>query len=287
MPKLIKHNFEKDKTVYIVDINYYIHSGHHGVRLTSRGVSIGGTFTTVKNLLRLSKMGKYIVAAVDDSYSFRKEQCDAAYKKDRKKNPEIHYQREAVLTFCMAMDIPIVRQHGYEADDVIATLALEYNKRERPVVIVGRDKDLFAMITDEILMFNITSGHWYNREKVIATMGVPPEKIEDFLAIAGDSADGYKGLPGLGAKAAQELLSMYGSTREILANWDKLPQKYKNRINNGPALESFRKSIFLSRLERNVPNLQRYYNPPEFNINKDKYNELCEFHGFNSLLIKD
>jgi DNA polymerase I len=278
--------FEKEKTVYIIDINYYLYAGHFGVHLTCNGVPIGGTYSTVRNLLRLCKLSNYVIAALDSDYCFKKERV-GNYKAHRPHTEAIKYQREALVTFINAMNIPLVRMHGFEADDIIATLVTAYNKNERPCVIVGRDKDLFALINESTFMLNITTGKYYNVEEVKNVLGVPPEKVEDYLAIVGDAADGFKGIPKIGPKGACELLREFGDVRGILENWENLPDKYKARVKTISALNSFRESIVLATLDRNVQGLRKFHDPVPHNINVDKFNELCEYHGFKSLIIKE
>lgn len=280
------HNFEKDKAVYIVDINYYLYAGHYGTRLTNNGVPIGGTYTTVKNLKRLCKLGKYIVAALDSEYSYKKERV-RSYKSHRVHKPDITYQREALVTFIHAMNIPVARSYGYEADDIIATLATRYYENKRTCIIVGRDKDLFALINEGVFMLNISTGTYYNEEEVQKVLGVPPNKVEDYLAIVGDPADGFRGIPGIGAKGACELLRQFGDVKTLLANWEQAPDKYKNKIKTVSSLDSFRESIALATLDRKVQGLEKFYEPKPHSINVDQFNELCEYHSFKSLMIRD
>lgn len=270
--------------VYIIDLNYYIHSGHYAVNLTSRGRAIGGTYSTVKNLLKLAKTAKIIVAALDSDYSFKKERI-SSYKAHRLPQPEIAYQREAVITFLNAMNIPICRKYGYEADDLIATLTTHYSSWHRPSVIVGVDKDLCALVNDYCFLLNIQTASVMNPKAVFDKYGTTPDKFEDYLALVGDAADGFKGVPGIGPRKAVELLRLFGNVNNIVNNIPRMSKNVRTLFEKPDSLLSLKESILLAKLDRNVPELEKFHEPARHQIEVDKYNELCVYHGFKSLLI--
>jgi DNA polymerase-1 len=269
--------------VYIVDLNYFIYSGHYAVYLSSRGKAMGGAYTTIKNLLRVRKMSPYVIIALDSEYSFKKERAKS-YKSHRVHVPEIQYQREAVIAFLVTMGLPLAREHGYEADDVIATLAYHFRKHKRPSVIVGVDKDLCALVNEYCFMLNMSNGRYMDRIGVVSQYGAAPEIFEDFLALVGDPADGFKGMPGIGKMGAKMLLQQFGSIKGMLENVEKMPDSYKRKFSDEKNIALLRESIIMAALDRNVPNLEKHYNPKEHSFNKDAFNELCEFHGFKSLI---
>lgn len=274
------------KAVYLMDVNYFIYSGHYATSLTSRGNPIGGTYTTVKNLMKLARLGNKIIACIDSEFSSKKERI-STYKAHRKHKPEIECQRQAVITFLHAMGIPIAKEYGYEADDVIATLSRVYSEKEILNFIVGVDKDLYACVNKYTNMLNLQTGEVLDSDGVYSKLGVYPERVEEFLAMAGDKADGFNGIPGIGRVGASKLCNTFESVRDMLENMELLPKNYRQKINKPAALDSLRESIVLATLDREVPNLEHHYDPLEHNIDKRKFNELCEYHGFKSLYIKD
>lgn len=282
--KSIECNSIDRTAVYLVDINYYIYSGHFAVNLTSRGQAIGGLFTTIKGLVKLMKSAKRIVAVIDSEYCFKKEQVHT-YKAHRESIHEIKYQREALISFITAMNIPMCRVQGYEADDLIATLTTYYKMMGIPSVICGIDKDLCALVDDTCLMYNMQTGTMFDRNAIFAKYGIYPEQFEEYLSLVGDSADGFKGLPGIGPKKAVDMIKAYGSVGNILRNLDTLKHQYKRYFTDPDSLESLRESIILATLNRDVPGLEAYHNPTYHQMNVVKYNELCTWHGFKSLLI--
>lgn len=271
--------------IYLMDVNYFIYSGHHATHLTSRSKPIGGAYTTLKNLLKLSKLGTNIVACLDSEYSFKKERV-SSYKAHRVHKPEIQYQREVVTTFLHAMNIPIAREYGYEADDIMATLSSHYKAVGRLNFIVAVDKDLMACVGGTTRMLNLQTGTMLDEEGVKAKLGVYPNRVEDFLALVGDSADGFKGIPGVGPVAAVKILRSISSLNEVLENPELLPPGTRKKLMTNTALDSFRESIALSVLERDVPNLEKFHDPKPMHIDKEKFNELCTYHGFKSLILK-
>ena len=272
------------ETVYIIDINYYIHAGHHGVRLTSRGKAIGGTFIAVKNLLKLASMSRLVIAALDSEHSFRKERVQT-YKSNREHNPDITHQREAVVGFLATMGIGIAREYGYEADDIIATLSTHYHEQCRPCMMVTKDKDMCALVNETSWVFNVADGTHLDAKGVFKKWGVKPEKFEEYLSLVGDAADGFKGLPGVGPKAATEMLRMYGSVRNMLRHPENMIIKHRKKFESDIALDSLRESIALAALDRNVPNLEQFHNPKPVGIDKEAFNSLCDYHSFKSLKL--
>jgi len=271
--------------IYLVDVNYFIYSGHHATSLTSRGLPIGGTYVTVKNMLKLTKLGTKIVACLDSAYSYKKERI-STYKANRTHKPEIESQRQAVITFLQAMGIPIATEYGYEADDVIATLSEVYSMKQIMNFIVGVDKDLYACVNKYARMLNLQSGELLDADGVHSQLGVYPERVEELLALMGDSADGFKGVPGIGRVSASNLCSLFPSIKEMLESPELIPDNYRRKIMSSKALDSLRESIVLATLDRGVPNLEEYYDPADYDFRVDKFNELCRYHGFKSLEIK-
>ena len=143
------------------------------------------------------------------------------YKANRAEMPEdLRPQIPMIRQLVEALSIPIVELHGYEADDVLATLARESAAHGLPSVIVSPDKDLLQLVDDDlhIQVLNTKDGEiWHDRASVKERMGVWPEQVVDFLTLVGDASDNVKGVPGIGEKGAALLLEQHGSLAGVLA----------------------------------------------------------------------
>ena len=128
--------------------------------------------------------------------------------------------------------IPVLEVEGYEADDVIATLAHQASEADLEAVIVSGDKDFYQLIGNGIALLNPGRGgraavaeEWVDEENAAERLGVPPERVVDYLALVGDSSDNIPGVRGVGPKTAVKLISQFGSLEEILAHADEISGK--------------------------------------------------------------
>jgi DNA polymerase-1 len=197
---------------------------------TSRGENTSVAWGIANFLLRLSdKHHPDAVAWVHDSgTSFRHEQLPE-YKATREKlgaelQQDFDRSIERVEELLRAFSVPLVAVPGYEADDVIATLAVRFAAAGNDVVIVSGDKDFYQLIGPRISLLNPGRGGPAAVDEQLVTavraserLGVPPERVVDFLALVGDSADNVPGVSGIGEKTAQKLIAEYGDLESILA----------------------------------------------------------------------
>ncbi|MDR0556931.1 MAG: DNA polymerase I [Treponema sp.] len=166
-----------------------------------------------------------MLAAVFDprSKTFR-HKLYAGYKANRQKTPEdLHAQVPLVEEFLAALNIPILRADGFEADDVIATLVKKCRAEKRQCYILSGDKDLLQLVGDgvyELRPSKTAGGTWdlIGGDEVRAEWGVPPAKMLDLLSLTGDSSDNVPGVKGIGEKSAVKLMARYGSLEEIFNN---------------------------------------------------------------------
>jgi DNA polymerase-1 len=182
-----------------------------------------------------------------------------AYKATRDKAPEdLHAQVPVIEEILEALRIPCLSANGFEADDVIATLAESCRVTGTPCWIMSADKDILQLIGGNVRLLAQERGTTdlveYSREKVFESKGVYPEQIVDFLALTGDSSDNIPGVPGIGEKTAQKLLAQFGTLDAAYAKLDEVsPASLRAR------LEAGRDSGMLSRelvtLKRDVPGM--------------------------------
>ena len=140
--------------------------------------------------------------------------------------PQFPLIREAVRAF----GIPALEMEGYEADDIIATYARRAREAGMEAVIVSSDKDLMQLVGDGVVMLDPMKNRLIDAEQVREKFGVPPEKVVDVQALAGDSVDNVPGVPGIGVKTAALLINQYGDLENLLAHAEEIPQK-KRREN--------------------------------------------------------
>jgi len=255
--------------LYIVDGHGYIFRAHYGlmnmgrgekkeVRLsTSEGMPTGALYVFSRMLLRLEEdnLPKRMAVVFDHKggRNFRAEMY-ADYKAHRKEAPEeLGVQMEYFPKIVNGLGWPCLAVPGVEADDVIATLVDHAKAKGWEVVIYSADKDLMQLIGDGVTMIDALHQKTYTREEVIKKMGVPPEKIPDFLALVGDTSDNIPGIKGVGDKTAAGLLEKYGTLENLLKENPVVPRlSVKQPFSDPEQLERVTVSRKLVELKRDV-----------------------------------
>src|SRR5690349_16662384 len=290
--------------LYIVDGHGYIFRAHYGLMNTSRGerkevrlstsegMPTGALYVFARMLMRLEEdnQPKRIAVVFDDKSgkrTFRAEMYPD-YKAHRKDPPEeLQVQMEYFSKVVSGMGWPVLAVPGVEADDVIATLVEQARARDWDVVIFSADKDIMQMIGDRVSMIDALHQKTYTREEVIKKMGVPPEKIPDFLALVGDTSDNIPGIKGVGDKTAANLLEQYGTLDNLIATNPVVPRiSIKQPFGDPEQLERIRISRKLVELRRdvelpialddlvvgewNLPELHQLFTELEFQLLVDK-----------------
>lgn len=161
--------------------------------------------------------------------------------------PQFALIREAVRAF----DLPCLEQGGYEADDLIATYVRQACERGATATIVSSDKDLMQLVTDCVTMYDTMKDRRLGIPEVIEKFGVPPEKVVEVQALAGDSVDNVPGVPGIGIKTAAQLITEYGDLETLLARAGEIKQP-KRRESLIEHAEKARISRELVLLDNNV-----------------------------------
>lgn len=166
--------------------------------------------------------------------------------------PQFALIREAVRAF----DLPCLEQGGFEADDLIATYARQASDRGAHTTIVSSDKDLMQLVNDRITMYDTMKDRRIGIPEVIEKFGVPPEKVVEVQALAGDSTDNVPGVPGIGIKTAAQLIVEYGDLEQLLfrATEIKQPKRREALIENAEKARISRKLVLLDdKVELEVP----------------------------------
>ena len=196
----------------------------------------GAAYTFTRLVLQLLEKHKptHVACVFDTPEPTFRHQIYPEYKANRAEMPEdLRPQIPLIRQLVEALSIPVVELHGYEADDVLGTLARQSAAHGLPAVIVSPDKDLLQLVDDGlgIQVLNTKEGEvWHDREGVRARMGVWPEQVVDFLTLVGDASDNVKGVPGIGEKGAAQLLEQHGSLDGVLAAQEALKPRQREGL---------------------------------------------------------
>ena len=238
------------KPLYLIDGYSLIYRTYFALirspLMTSKGKNrnvVFGFFNSLFPFIKKFHCEKLIVVMDSKTKTFRHE-FYPEYKANRQKTPEdLHEQIPVTEEILTALGIPVLRADGYEADDVIASLAVQCRNENRPCFILSGDKDLCQLIGDNITILRPSAGDYeeMTREKVKEQYGVFPEQILDYLALMGDSADNIPGVPGVGKVTAAKWLASYGTLENLYAHIDEIKGKARENLENG------RESALLSR----------------------------------------
>ncbi len=221
---------------------------------TAAGLPTEAVFIFMNMVRRLKAVHKpeYLAAIFESGKTFREEHF-AAYKANRAEMPpdlatQIPWVRRAIE----AMRIPIVECPGFEADDVIGSLARKASA-DAEVVIVSSDKDMLQLVNADVSMLNPAKDDtWYDAAKTEEFMGVKPEQVADLLALKGDSVDNIPGAPGIGDKGARDLIVRFGSVEAAMERAAEVERKAYRE-----SLQQNRDQILLSKklatIDCNVP----------------------------------
>lgn len=295
MPK--QENTRKTKRYMLVDGHAIVHRAFHAIQhlSTKIGEPTNAVYGFVSLLLRAIKEIKptHIAIAFDlEDPTFRHKQYKE-YKATRvKAADELHAQVPRIKEVVRSLAIPIFEDKGYEADDVLGTLAekiCEENKRQNfEVLIATGDLDTLQLVNDNVKVYTsrkgLTDVTIYDRAAVKERYGITPEQFVDFKAIKGDPSDNIPGITGIGEKGALDLIKEFGSLENIYKNLDKLKEKHRKLFEEQK--EQAQMSYELSKIIRNVP-LEYELKPYEFDeVHYQKTVRLFQELEFRSLIDK-
>jgi DNA polymerase I len=232
---------------------------------TAKGENTSAAWGVVNFLLRLREKYRpdYVAWINDAGTSFREERY-ADYKSTREKldqelQADFDRSVERIRQLLEAFGIPLIAIPGYEADDVIGTLATAGAERGLQSVIVSGDKDFYQLVGPRIALLNPGRGgpaavdeSWVDESNAGERLGVPPRQVADFLALVGDASDNIPGVRGIGEKGAQKLLAEFGDLETILARAGDVSAKRAREALLTQA-DNARLSRELVTIQRNVP----------------------------------
>lgn len=224
--------------LFLIDANAFCYRAYFalGDLKTSYGQPTAAIFGFVNFLNKFLKQEnpEYIGACFDVSRDTFRQRIFSEYKIQRPKMPdELGSQFPLIKEILTGYGIAVIEKEGFEADDVIATLALKAKEEGFEVVIISSDKDILQLVAGGVSVFSPykDKGTLWTEPEIKSRFGILPNQIADFIGLVGDTADNIPGVKGLGPKGAAKLLSEFGSLEKILKNADKIvPEKLKNLV---------------------------------------------------------
>jgi DNA polymerase I len=229
-------------TLFLIDGSNQMYRAYHAIRgLTGPdGKSTNAVYGFITMLRKLiaDHQPEYIAASFDLKTETFRSKLAESYKANRAAMPADLVEQVAwVHEACQSLGVPIFTAEGFEADDVIGTLAKKAAAQGYQVAIVTGDKDFFQLVGGNIRVYNPRDdGAWFDDEGVKTKFGVLPSQVVDVLSLMGDSSDNIKGVPGIGEKGAKDLIATYGSLDNLLTKAAEIPQKkYREGLTNHAA----------------------------------------------------
>src|ERR1041385_6806944 len=229
---------------------------------TSQGFVTQAVYIFTNMLLKLLREEKpdYIAAIFESREKTFRHETFADYKANRVAMPDdLAKQMPYIFRLCEVLNIPLINVPGYEADDVIGTLARQVAEKQMQPVIVSNDKDMCQLVHDPYIVCMRQNSQVVKRKEpvppiefcdeawVLNKFGVPADKLVDLLGLMGDSIDNIPGAPGIGSKGAVQLIQQFGSIEAALTGWESVKHKtYREPLRNNADL--IRQSRELARI---------------------------------------
>lgn len=286
------------KRLFLLDAFALIFRGYYAFiknpRINSKGMDTSAILGFTNSLLDVIKREKpdHLAVCFDRGGSVARTEAFADYKANRQETPEaIKVAVPIIEEILKAMKIPAVILEGYEADDIIGTLAKKAEKEGYKTFMVTPDKDFAQLVSENIFMYRPRFGGGYE------TWGIPevqekfgvvrPEQVIDFLGMMGDASDNIPGLPGVGEKTAKKFLAEYGSMENLLANTADLKGKMKEKVEGAKELGILSKELATIMLDVPVDFHEENFKMcmPDIEATKSIFTEL-EFRRLTDNFVK-
>ena len=247
--------------LFLIDAYALIYRSYYAFlkspRINSKGLNTSAVmgFCNTLNEVLTKEKPTHIGVAFDHGKTFRHD-AFPEYKAQREETPEdIKLSVPLIKQVLEAMRIPILQVDGFEADDIIGTVATRFGADGIDTFMLTPDKDYGQLIGPNVFMYRPRHGGGYEilgEKEVEAKYGIPtPAQVIDLLALMGDSADNFPGCPGVGEKTAAKLINQFGSIDNMLQHTDEIKGKLREKVEN--AVEDIKMSKFLATIRTDVP----------------------------------
>ncbi|MFK7840462.1 MAG: DNA polymerase I [Bdellovibrionales bacterium] len=279
--------------LFLVDGSGFIFRAYFAMAYSGRGemtnpdgVPVSAVFGFTQMLLKLLNDydAPYLAVVFDPPGGSFRNNIYPEYKANRDAPPDdLIPQFPLVRDATRAFDIPVLEATGYEADDLIAAYAKRARELGKKVVIVSSDKDLMQLVDENVRMLDPMKNKWIGVDEVIEKFGVPPEKVTDVQALAGDSTDNIPGVPGIGIKTAAQLIEEYGDLHTLLARAEEIKQP-KRREKLMTHADDARISEKLVTLDCDAPIPMPIEELKTYDPDKPELMAFLQKHAFNSII---
>ena len=276
--------------IALIDAYGFVFRAYHSLPPLTRadGVPVGAVYGFTNMLIKLiASLDVSHIAVVFDSGSktFRND-LFAEYKANRPPCPEdLKPQFPIIRKTAESLNLTILEKVGYEADDIIATIAKKSAQANFEVLIISSDKDLMQLVDDKVSIYDAMKNKLIKSNEVKEKFFVEPHQVLDLLSLIGDSSDNVPGVKGIGPKTASELINQYGTLENIFKNIDNIKQeKRKKLLNEG--IENALLSKKLITLKEDVDLKITLDDLQVKEINPHKLINFLEEQGFRSLVLK-
>lgn len=274
-------------TLYLIDGSSYLYRAYHAIRHLSGpgGFPTNAIFGFTQMLIKVLKdhQPSHVAMVFDKSRITFRNEMYPEYKANRAAMPDdLRQQVEPIKELVRAFRIPVLELDGFEADDIIGTIARDCAERGVATVVVTGDKDLMQIVCERVTLLDTMKEKISGPAEVLERFGVGPEQVIDILGLAGDSSDNIPGVPGIGEKTAIKLVQEYGSMDSLLERAGEI--KGKSGENIRTYADQARLSRQLATIDCKVPivwDMADFINePPDNNL----LAELFKRFGFTSLM---
>ena len=216
--------------LHLIDISSYIYRAYYAIRelSTSQGFPTNAIFGVTNMLLKVlrERQPTHLALVFDSKLPTFRHHRYPEYKAHRPGMPEdLVKQLDYLRRIITALNVPTLELPGYEADDLIATLARLAQEAGMRVEIISGDKDLLSLVNDEVTIWDPMKDMYYTPEVIQEKFGLPPASLVDMRALIGDPSDNIPGVPGIGPKTAQKLISRFQTLDELLSHLHQVKEK--------------------------------------------------------------
>lgn len=282
------------KKLVLIDGHAILHRAYHAFPLnlrTKKGETVNAVYGFTRMLLSVINDLKpdYLAVAFDlPKPTFRHEEFLGYQAKRPQMDAKLAEQIERVHQVVGVLNLPFFEMEGFEADDVIGTLAKQANSKNLETVIVTGDKDIMQLVDKKVKVYAPIKGfsgyELFGRKKVQQLLDVWPEQIVDYKALMGDASDNYPGVPGVGPKTATKLLSKYKDLDTIYNNLAKIKPQIAKKLIKDRQLAFL--SLKLAKIVTNVPIKLSLKACQVHDYDQEKAKRLFEELEFRSLINK-
>ena len=274
--------------ILLVDSNALMYRAYHGLPpLKHEGSLVNALYGFFLILTKVidDLEPDYVVATFDRKEKTFRHEMFEDYKAQRPDMPEdLVSQISLIKKGLQSFNIPVLDKKGFEADDIIATLANRW-KKDKKIIILSGDRDLLQLVNENVSMRapgrGIKKMINFDKEKVVEKYGLPPNLFVDYKALRGDPSDNIPGVEGIGKKRAAKLVQEHGSIEEIYDDFDNLTDSFKRRLKDKK--EDVLKGKKLVLLRDDV-DLDIDLNQAELNYNQKEVLEFFQKYNFKSLI---